>query len=789
MKGQNDGVENEKQIVDAINEKRIKMLSEYQKKFIRQLDESADEETIVHATKVGGQGYKPDVQIRVGDTIFNVSVKKGGGNSVHQEKTDYFIHYCMKYLDMTEEERDSLLMFLYGDGTLDGDSQPEERLSDQELTDTYKEQIGIVQNFLDKNKRNLLERFLVYGRLGKENNIKADYIYHGDAQTGVWCPLDFDAIDFLTEQPNAKDAPLSIGPLTLQVWNRNLEGKPEMENRRHSIQVKWGACKSYVEKINQLHLEKEANKEKEVGNKRIQGDNRQGFENQEKLIAIIDGSRVSDLPLAVKNIVLAMFPNVALSETVRAMKLSTSDTKPRMAIAVNGEVKNLSVFMGSGNSVHQENLKNFITYCKNELGMTDDEEHSLLKIMYGDGTVDGKSEVADRLKNTEEVKQKYANDVKSAQEFFNKHKRDLAERFLVYGKGGKTKNVKSDFIYYGTDVTGKILPYPVVIEYIVEQKGSESALLSVGSLTSQPWNRNPEGKANLEDRRHSIQIKWGGMKQNIAEIALRLMEGNVGTADGDWEEYELVSKLNRDKKVGNKLWNILCETLDMENLDDVYAVRVSNTVYSKLSERMVLPKADVYLVKGKIAHQVLLDNNYWLDEDAISGLDVKFIENSGVSCKRPNSSSFTYAKFTIKSFVSLFGSRELGAGISIFVKESELAHNENVLSSWDTTEEDMMAYYANELDKAGIDVSDRTIMNIEVAKVIKNSAIVKAGEMINTNKNISNAIFFGIGVFDEPYTAHFTYIGGKLGRTYIPKFSITTGSGRHKGNFTIIVKP
>lgn len=787
MKGQNDGVENEKQIVDAINERQIKRLAEYQKRFIHEVFVDANDDEVVHAKKVGGQGYKPDVEIEINNLKYNVSVKKGGGNSVHQEKTDYFIHYCMKFLGMTEEERESLLLFLYGDGTVDGDSIPEERLKDEELVETYKNEIEIVQKFLDRNKRNLLERFLIYGRLGRENNIKADYIYHGDAIEGAWCPLDFDTIDYLSSLPNSETAPLSIGPLTIQVWNRNLTGKPELENRRNSIQVKWGACKTYVQKINELNMKK-MKEQNEFNNSessisRTAGDNHQGFENQDNIISMLNNSRMAELPFALKNLVIEIYPNIAASEVISATKISGNDVKPRIVISVNGEVKNLTVFMGSGNSVHQEKLDKFLEYCREELSISEDEEIALLTIMYGDGSLDGKSDAKDRLKNTEEVKEKYGNQVDIAQDFFNRHKRELVERFLIYGKGGKAKNIKADYIYYGTDTTGRTLAYPTVIEYIVKEDNSESALLSLGALTVQPWNRNPEAKPNLEDRRNSIQIKWGGMKQDMAAIYNEINDGNKGTADGDWEEYELVSKLNRDKRVNNRIWSILCDKLDLMNLEDVYAIRVSNMVYSKLSERVVLPKADVYLVKGKINHQVLLNNNYWLDEDAIEGLKVAPIENSGISCKRPNSSNFTYAKFTIKSFVTLFANPCLGAGVSLFVTQKDIDLNEQVTTAWGISAKELLDYYSDVIK------GEKQVNDIETAKVIKKEAISKITKIIKENSDIAGAIFYGKGLFEEPYTANFLYAGGNIGVTYVPEFSITTGSGRHRGIYTIVIKP
>lgn len=789
MIGQNDGFENEKQLVVALNEKQIQRLSAYQQEFIKAIYQNVSDKDVVQAKKVGGIGYKPDIEIEVNGKKHFLSVKKGGGNSVHQEKIELFIHYCMSELNMSESERDSLLMYLYGDGTIDGDSLPEERLKDQELIDTFKDEIKTVQDFLNRNKRNLLERFLIYGRMGEKKGIKADYLYHGDATNGVWCPLNYDAIDYLVDQPNSDKSPLAIGPLTLQVWNRNLDGKPEMENRRHSIQIKWSSCKKDIEKINQYQMLKEKERNVVTQEKRSLGNNRQGFENQENLISIMNNKRVSDLPLAVKKIVENMFPHVASSERVYASKIKENDVKPRVSVVVNGENKNLTIFMGTGNAVHQEKLDCFLQFCRDELKITEDEETAILTIMYGDGTLDGNSLAKNRLKNTEEIKKQYSKQVTLAQSFFDKNKKALIERFLVYGKEGKQKNIKADYIYYGTDATGRLASYLKVVNYLEEKEDSDVALLSLGSLTVQPWNRNPTAKENLESRRHSLQIKWGGMKKDLSKISDLDALKNIGTAEGDWEEYELVSKLNRDIKRTGKLWRTINAEINGSKFEEIYAVRVSNTVYSKLSERMVLPKADVYLVKGHIAHEVLLDNNYWLDEDVINDLDVIPVPGSGISCKRPDSKNFTYLKLTQNSFLKLFDDISMGAGVSLFVTEKDINLNFKVLEHWNIEEKKMLEKYSEYFHSSGIDSSKLSITNVEVCKVIKTAAMNNMKQCILSNQNIANSIFKGTGFFEEPYTANYIYKNGELKKAYIPPFSITTGSGRHKGIYTIIIKP
>ena len=51
-------------------------------------------------------------------------------------------------------------------------------------------------------------------------------------------------------------------------------------------------------------------------------------------------------------------------------------------------------------------------------------------------------------------------------------------------------------------------------------------------------------------------------------------------------------------------------------------------------------------------------------------------------------------------------------------------------------------------------------------------------------------IFMGDSLYDEPYNAKFLFSKGKIKTNEAPEtFSITTGSGRHKGKFSIVVKP
>jgi hypothetical protein len=77
-----------------------------------------------------------------------------------------------------------------------------------------------------------------------------------------------------------------------------------------------------------------------------------------------------------------------------------------------------------------------------------------------------------------------------------------------------------------------------------------------------------------------------------------------------------------------------------------------------------------------------------------------------------------------------------------------------------------------------------------MCKQNKQTSIKYIENEIRTKAHIRKAVFKGEGLFDEPFTAQFIFSGGELEtNNTLPDFSITTGSGRHKGNYTLVVKP
>lgn len=781
------GVQNEIEFSESLNNKKYSDLGQNAAKLIKQLYPSVEKETIIHAMKVGGMGLKPDVIVSVQDDETNVSIKKGGGNSVHQEKISLFLMYCKDNLNMSDSTRNSFLAYLYGDGTLDGKGQVEDRLDGNELRAKYQDDINIIQAFLLANSRALIERFLVYGRRGKDLNIKADYLYHGIISDGVWCPLD-ETVDFLVEKAKSEcfaNSP-AIGPLTLQTWNRNLSGKANLEDRRHSIQIKWGGkIREYINEINGIYLDK-IKENPTLAIPRFFGDNSHGFTNAKEIVAGLDGCRVRNLRGSLLGLVNTLFVGAALTDVINCKLIKKG--KPDIQITIGDRTKNVSVFVGTGNSVHQENFSEFVEFCRDKLYMTLIEEEALRFVYYGDGTLDGTGEVSERLKDSRTIKKIYPQKVSIAQFFFNQHRRELAKRFLVTGKYSDMP--EANCVFHGNVQKGISMAYDDILDYIEKYSGTSNGLLSIGPLSFQMWNRNLSGASETEYKRESLQIKWASMPERIKEAYdMFKVKEERSKISGINAEYELVSMLNRNRSKNSLLWTELRRILDLPE-ENVYAVRVSHQIHSNILGQTIWPKSDIYLCKADISEETLEAMGYAFDEDIADEyeIDIEPIKESGISCKIPTSNKFTYAKISANNFAKIFGDSIIGAGASIFVRGEDISLNSKVLEGWNVTESQFVRFVNSVPSLLNCNsLSDLTEKDWSSIKTYCNVAIE---HLIRNRKDIQDMIFLGRGLFDAPYYAPFIFSEGKMKSNTMPlNFTITTGSGRHKGKFTIIVKP
>lgn len=254
------------------------------------------------------------------------------------------------------------------------------------------------------------------------------------------------------------------------------------------------------------------------------------------------------------------------------------------------------------------------------------------------------------------------------------------------------------------------------------------------------------------------------------------------TYDGNIDEIKFVQHFNSNK---NLYKNYLSH---FKKYNNVWMTRVTTKQWSHLSNKKVFTRSDCYLVDILYDIQTLLkDNNYYLSEDILlnNNITYKKIPYSGISIKMTTSKNFQILKIGPKSFNTLFKSYELGAGASLFCQNKiELEKNDNLITGWQTDIKKMMRFYQNITSN-----DDKFYLNKETCKKIKNYACKKIKYLIENSHDLQKKIFNGIGLYNEPYTAFYFYHGQNILELKTIPFNVTTGSGRSKGEYTIVLKP
>lgn len=244
--------------------------------------------------------------------------------------------------------------------------------------------------------------------------------------------------------------------------------------------------------------------------------------------------------------------------------------------------------------------------------------------------------------------------------------------------------------------------------------------------------------------------------------------------EGIQNERDIVVYFNKNKKI--------IEELGLNKPQDLWAIHITSKKYGKLNDSLINCKADLFIAKGIVDIQYLEKRNYYLNEIDVIKFNLTPIEYTGVSVKLCNS-RFTIFKMGVSIFKKLFGSNVLAAGASIY-STKDFHKNESVLRGWEVSQNQFRSYFIDLID----DELD-FLNNKEVLSRIKTSANEKITEIITSNKTISDFVFKGIGNFEEPFTASWLIEDETLKVNYEIPFSVTTGSGRSKGVFTVVLKP
>lgn len=87
-----DGFDNENFLIANLNNKKYADLNINLKKFVKYINQDVTDNNVIYCEKHAGTN-KTDLSLKINDELYNISVKKGTGNSVYQENVEDFINF------------------------------------------------------------------------------------------------------------------------------------------------------------------------------------------------------------------------------------------------------------------------------------------------------------------------------------------------------------------------------------------------------------------------------------------------------------------------------------------------------------------------------------------------------------------------------------------------------------------------------------------------------------------------------------------------------------------------
>lgn len=238
----NDGFLNEDLLCNYINDNIFLTCNENMQNFLSFLfGENLSKTLPFRAFKIKDR-EKPDICIQHNGKQKYISLKKGSGNSVHQEKIDVFFPYIEKTIGV--EQLNNLKLFHYGDDTIDNTGCV--RYSASECRIKYANVITSFNNVVNQWSilEKMLDRFIFVGNIGSSF---VDAIYHGSIDEGIWASRD--EIKKYIRSCFFSIKGVHFGPLTYQVWGRDEKRTAKHPERRYVIQIKWGSIVKDLEFI------------------------------------------------------------------------------------------------------------------------------------------------------------------------------------------------------------------------------------------------------------------------------------------------------------------------------------------------------------------------------------------------------------------------------------------------------------------------------------------------------------------------------------------------------------
>ncbi len=233
-----------------------------------------------------------------------------------------------------------------------------------------------------------------------------------------------------------------------------------------------------------------------------------GFSNENELVNFYNNKSISDFNNQHKSFLKKIF-HIDKNKKIYANKVGghnkTDITLIHKAISVN-----LSIKIGRGNSTHQEKIEFFNDFLIERFSINKEIQNNFKLFVWGDGTLDGKAHPSKKYINGKEFLENHPECISSLKNFLKNEevKYSIIKRAIFKGR---VSLINPTIIFHGNVDNFNWCFIENFINALCNHK-SKKALLPVGGITAQPWNRTNEKK------RGSIQFKIGDKTKLIRSL-------------------------------------------------------------------------------------------------------------------------------------------------------------------------------------------------------------------------------------------------------------------------------
>lgn len=252
--------------------------------------------------------------------------------------------------------------------------------------------------------------------------------------------------------------------------------------------------------------------------------------------------------------------------------------------------------------------------------------------------------------------------------------------------------------------------------------------------------------------------------------------------DGFKNEEEFVKKLNSNKN--HEFWKIL----NLTNNKKLFFVRIVGSKLSKLTNKKIPCKADVFVSEIDLNEDELRNNGYLINEDETLKFNNK-LSQTGISIKM-NKTNYQIDKCSMEKFIKRFGNKFLFIGATIYSRNiKDFYKNHNVLHATNTTWQEFGEYFKNNsLKEINKNIEFNEAHKEMFDKIQKDSNKQIKSITLNSPK-ILNSLYKGSNEFDEPYCATWLLINDKLTKDIPKDLHVTKGSSNNGTRPQVEFKP